>query len=246
MRLGQQTIEDHMVHDGLWDVMNDYHMGRVSDAVAKKWGVSRGEQDAYAAESYRRADYLFSGESISCLLQKDEIPRPTSIGVLSEMKSVFSDDGTTTAGNASKIADGAAAVVVTSREKAQGYKLPIMARIITCATAGIDPQYVLMAPIYSIPKALKRAGMEMGDIDLHEINEAFASSTVAVMRELQIDHDKLNVNGGAIALGHPIGASGARVLTTLLYEMQRSNKHVGQATLCLGGGEAITMIVEGE
>jgi len=165
---------------------------------------------------------------------------------LSKLRPAFRKDGYATAGNSSIISDGASAVVVTSRRKALEMRLKPVARVVSFASAGIELKYVLMAPIYSIPKVLKKACMEMSDIELHEINEAFSGSTVAILRELGIDIDKVNVNGGAVALGHPIGASGARVLTTLIHEMKRRSLSVGEASLCLGGGEAVSMIIEME
>jgi acetyl-CoA C-acetyltransferase len=261
IRMGTGELLDHMVHDGLWDVVNDFHMGISNDLISEKWGVSREEQDAFACMSYERAvtsikEGRFVEEIIpvdildrkkgAVTIDTDEGPRPTSMEALSAMKPAFQKNGYATAGNSSIISDGASALAVTSRKKAREMGLPILAKIVASASAGIDLKYVLMAPIYSIPKALKRAGMDISDIHLHEVNEAFAGSTFAVRRELGIDEEKLNVNGGSIALGHPIGASGARVLTTLMYEMGRRKAEIGQASLCLGGGESVTMIIERE
>lgn len=261
VRMGPGTLRDHMVYDGLWDVVNDFHMGATNDIISNTWNVNREDQDAFACESYRRAvEAIETGrfrEEIvpvekkdrkkgPIVIDTDEGPRPTDMDVLSMMKPAFRKDGFATAGNSSIISDGASAVVVTSRRRAEERGLPILARIIESASAGIELEHVLLAPMRSVPKALAKAGMNMSDIGLHEVNEAFAGSTVAVMRDLGIDHDRLNVNGGSIALGHPIGASGARVLTTLLYEMKRRGETLGQASLCLGGGEAVTMIVEME
>jgi acetyl-CoA C-acetyltransferase len=261
IRMGTGELLDHMVHDGLWDVINDFHMGISNDLISEKWGVSREEQDAFACMSYERAvnsikEGRFVEEIIpvdipdrkkgTVTIDTDEGPRPTSMAALSAMKPAFQKNGYATAGNSSIISDGASALAVTSRKKAREMGLPVLAKIVASASAGIDLKYVLMAPIYSIPKALKRAGMDMSDIQLHEVNEAFAGSTFAVRRELGIDEEKLNVNGGSIALGHPIGASGARVLTTLMYEMGRRKAEIGQASLCLGGGESVTMIIERE
>ncbi|MBN2178808.1 MAG: acetyl-CoA C-acetyltransferase [Deltaproteobacteria bacterium] len=261
IRMGTGELLDHMVHDGLWDVINDFHMGISNDLISEKWGVSREEQDAFACMSYERAvtsiqEGRFVEEIIpvdipdrkrgTVTIDTDEGPRPTSMAALSAMKPAFQKNGYATAGNSSIISDGASALAVTSRKKARGMGLPVLAKIVASASAGIDLKYVLMAPIYSIPKALKRAGMDISDIQLHEVNEAFAGSTFAVRRELGIDEEKLNVNGGSIALGHPIGASGARVLTTLMYEMERRKAEIGQASLCLGGGESVTMIIERE
>lgn len=261
IRMGQGKLEDHMVHDGLWDVVNDFHMGISNDIVSEKWGISREDQDAFALQSYERAldsikEGRFKDEIIpvdipdrkrgTITIDTDEGPRPTSLKALAAMKPAFQKNGYATAGNSSIISDGAAAVVVTSRKKAREMRMPILAKIVAYASAGIELEYVLMAPIYSVPKTLKKAGMEIGDIALHELNEAFAGSTVAVGRVLGIDEEKLNVNGGSIALGHPIGASGGRVLATLLYEMGRRKVEIGQASLCLGGGESVTMIIERE
>ncbi len=261
IRMGTGELLDHMVHDGLWDVVNDFHMGISNDLISEKWGVSREEQDTFAFQSYERAinaiqEGRFAEEIIpidipdrkkgTVTIDTDEGPRPTSMEILSKMKPAFQKNGYATAGNSSIISDGASAVVVTSRKKARELGAPVLAKIVASASAGIALEYVLMAPIYSVPKALKRAGMEISDIQLHEVNEAFAGSTFAVRRELGIDEEKLNVNGGSIALGHPIGASGARVLTTLMYEMGRRNAEIGQASLCLGGGESVTMIIERE
>lgn len=260
-RMGPVKLEDHMVHDGLWDVVNDFHMGISNDLVSVKWGVSREDQDAFAFQSYERAlksikEGRFKEEIIpidvpnrkkgTVTMDTDEGPRPTSMEALAAMKPAFQKNGYATAGNSSIISDGASALVVTSRKKAQEMGIPVLAKVVAYASAGIDLEYVLMAPIYSIPKALKKAGMKMDDIQLHEINEAFAGSTVAIRRELGIDEERLNVNGGGIALGHPIGASGGRVLTTLMYEMGRRKAEIGQASLCLGGGESVTMIIERE
>ena len=261
IRMGTGSLIDHMVHDGLWDVVNDYHMGLTNDIVSEKWKISREDQDAFACESYRRAikaveQGVFVEEIVPVTYQDrrkgtitidtDEGPKPTTMETLSTMKPAFQKEGYATAGNSSIISDGAAAVVVTSRKTAQERGLPILAKIYACGAAGIELEHVLMAPINSVPKTLKKAGLRITDIDIHEINEAFAGSTVAVMRELGIDHERLNVNGGSIALGHPIGASGARVLTTLIHEMKRNKLALGQASLCLGGGEAVTMVIEME
>ncbi|MBN2282560.1 MAG: acetyl-CoA C-acetyltransferase [Deltaproteobacteria bacterium] len=261
IRMGNGNLADHMVHDGLWDVVNDFHMGLTNDIVSSKWGISREDQDAFACESYRRSVMAQeSGKFIEEIvpvtyldrknqritIDTDEGPRPTSMDVLSQMKPAFQKVGYATAGNSSIISDGASALVIASRRLAKERGLPVLARIIACGTAGIELEHVLMAPAHSIPKTLKKAGLALTDIELHEINEAFAGSTVGVMRVLGIDHDKLNVNGGAIALGHPIGASGARVMTTLIHEMKKRHLQLGQASLCLGGGEAVTMIIEME
>jgi len=261
IRMGTGSLVDHMVHDGLWDILNDFHMGLTNDIVSEKWGISREDQDAFACESYRRSwaaveTGRFTDEIVpvayqdrkkgTVTIERDEGPRPTSMEILSGMKPAFQKVGYATAGNSSIISDGAAAVVVTTRQKARERDLPVQAKIVAFGNAGIELEHVLMAPIHSVPKTLNKAGIQIGDIDLHEINEAFAGSTVGVMRVLGIDHDKLNVNGGSIALGHPIGASGGRVLATLLHEMEKRDVQLGQTSLCLGGGEAVTMVVERE
>jgi acetyl-CoA C-acetyltransferase len=258
-RMGQGKIEDHMVHDGLWDVINDFHMGMANEIVAEKYNVTREDQDRYAEQSYQRTmESINSGkfkEEIvpveitkpkvgKVLFSVDECPRETPYETLAKMKPVFKKDGTTTAGNASLISDGAAAVVVMSREKAESLGCKVMATIAAQASAADEAQYVLVTPIKAIPKVLKKEGISLEDVDLIEVNEAFSGSSVAVAKALGIDNTKYNVTGGCVALGHPIGASGARVMTTLLYEMIRSDKKIGLASLCLGGGEAVAMIVK--
>jgi len=261
IRMGTGSLIDHMVHDGLWDIVNDFHMGLTNDIISEEWKISREDQDAFACESYRRAlDATAQGRFIeeivpvkyedrnkgTITIDRDEGPRPTSMEALSKMKPAFRKNGCATAGNSSIISDGASALVVTSREKARERNLPVLGRIRACGSAGIKLEHVLMAPIKSIPKVCRKAGIDIADIELHEINEAFSGSTLGVIRTLGIDYDKVNVNGGAVALGHPIGASGARVMTTLLHEMKRRECTLGQASLCLGGAEAVTMIVERE
>lgn len=258
-RMGHGQLKDHMIHDGLWDIVNDFHMGISNELCSERYGVSREDQDRYALESYRRALYAmaegkFQEEIVPVpipqrkgdpvLFSKDECPRETSYEVLSKMKPAFKEGGVTTAGNASVISDGAAAVVVMAREKAQALGCRILATIGAQASAGIDMKYVLVAPIWAIPKCLKKEGIGLQDVDLYEINEAFSGSTVAVLRELQLDPAKVNVNGGSVSLGHPIGASGARVLVTLIHEMMRQDKKTGLASLCLGGGEAVALVVK--
>lgn len=258
-RMGDGTLQDHMVHDGLWDVVNDFHMGISNELCSEKYNVSREDQDRYAAESYRRALESVNGgrfdeEIVPVSLPgrkgepvvfcRDECPRETSYELLSGMKAAFKKDGVTTAGNASVISDGAAAVVVMAREKAEALGCRVLGVVGAQASAGIDMKYVLVAPIWAVSKCLKKEGIGITDVDLFEINEAFSGSTVAVLRELQIDPDRTNVNGGSVALGHPIGESGCRVLVTLLHEMVRSDKKTGLASLCLGGGEAVAMVVK--
>lgn len=257
-RMGPGRIEDHMIHDGLWDIVNDFHMGMSNELCSERWEVTREDQDRYAAESYRRANEAvasgrFKDEILPVsvprrkgdpkIFDTDECPQDTSFDLLSKMKPAFKKDGVGTAGNASIISDGASAVVVMSEKKAKELGCPIMAQIGAQASFGIDMKYVLMAPIYAIPKVLKKEGIRIGDIDLFEINEAFSGTSAGINKVLELDPEKVNVNGGSVALGHPIGASGARVLTTLLYEMQKRDVHQGLVSLCLGGGEAVAMVV---
>jgi len=257
-RMGDGTLLDHMVHDGLWDVVNDFHMGISNELCSERYHVTREDQDRYAAQSYRRtlaamAAGKFEDEIVpvpiparkgdSVLFKQDECPRETSLEALARMKPAFKKDGVTTAGNASVISDGAAAVVVMAREKAAALGCRILATIGAQASAGIDMKYVLVAPILAIPKCLRKEGLGIEDVDLFEINEAFSGSTVAVLKELQLDPARVNVNGGSVALGHPIGASGCRLLVTLLYEMIHQDRKTGLTSLCLGGGEAVAMVV---
>ena len=258
-RMGPGKIEDHMVHDGLWDIVNDFHMGISNELCSERYNVSREDQDRYAAESYRRAfeairSGRFKNEIVPVeipqrkgdpvIFDEDECPRETTFEQLSKMKPAFKKDGKGTAGNASIISDGAAAVVVMSKDKAEELGCEIMATIGAQASFGIDMKYILVAPIWAIPKCLKKEGITIEDVDLFEINEAFSGSTVAVLKTLKLDPSRVNVNGGSVSLGHPIGASGCRVLVTLLYEMIRQDKKVGVASLCLGGGEAVALVVK--
>ncbi|MHC1724882.1 MAG: acetyl-CoA C-acetyltransferase [Syntrophobacteraceae bacterium] len=258
-RMGDGVLHDHMVHDGLWDVVNDFHMGISNELCSERYGVTREDQDRYAAESYRRtlssiASGRFKEEIVpvqlppkkgqTVLFSEDECPRETSYEMLAKMRPAFKEGGVTTAGNASVISDGAAAVVVMSREKAQELGCSVIATVGAQASSGIDMKYVLVAPIWAIPKCLKKEGIGLNDVDQWEINEAFSGSTVSVIKTLELDTSKINVNGGSVSLGHPIGASGCRLLVTLLYEMVRSDKKIGLTTLCLGGGEAVAMIVK--
>ena len=257
-RMGAGKVADHMLHDGLWDIVNDFHMGVSNELICEKWEVSREQQDRFAAESYRRALQAMAGgkfnDQIAPLtiparkadiyFDTDECPMETTFESLSRMRPAFRDGGVGTAGNASVISDGAAAVLVMSKDKAEELGCPVMAEIDAQASAGIELRYVLMAPIYAIPKVLKKSGMNLEDIDLFEINEAFSGTSVAINRVLGLDPEKVNVNGGSVALGHPIGASGARVLTTLLFEMRERGLETGLASLCLGGGEAVALIVK--
>lgn len=257
-RMGPGRIEDHMVHDGLWDVINDFHMGMSNELCSEKWDVSRLDQDRFAAESYKRANESvasgrFKDEIVPVTIPQrkgdpiifdtDECPKDTPFEFLQKMKPAFKKDGVGTAGNASIISDGASAVVVMSEAKAKELGCKVMATIGSQCSYGIDMKYVLMAPIYAIPKVLKKEGLSINDIDLFEINEAFSGSSAGINKVLELDPEKVNVNGGSVALGHPIGASGARVLTTLLYEMEKRDVNKGLASLCLGGGEAVALVV---
>lgn len=258
-RMGNGALIDHMVHDGLWDIVNDFHMGISNDLISEKYKVTREDQDKYAALSYERSmqsikDGRFKEEIMPVAIPQkkgdpkifdtDECPRETTYEALSQMKPAFQKNGCATAGNASVISDGASAVCVMAEQKAKERGLQILARVGAQASAGMDMKYVLMAPILSIPKAAKKEGVDLRSISLMEVNEAFAGSTVGVIRELGLDPDKCNVNGGSVALGHPIGASGARVLTTLIYAMKNRNLNTGMASLCLGGGEAVSLFID--
>jgi acetyl-CoA C-acetyltransferase len=257
-RMGDGKVVDAMMHDGLWDHINDFPMGLSAELCAEKYGVSREDMDRFSLRSNElaleaRATGRFADEIVPIKLKTrkgetvfdaDEGPRSTTLEALAGLRPAFRPDGLVTAGNASKISDGAAALVVMSADRAAALGLKPMVAIGAQGAAGLDPKYVLVAPLLSIPKVLKKAGLAVQDIDLHEVNEAFASSTVAVIRELGLPEDRTNVGGGAIALGHPIGASGARVLVTLIYEMIRRDVARGMASLCLGGGEAVSLIVE--
>jgi acetyl-CoA C-acetyltransferase len=261
-RLGNSQIVDSMVNDGLWDVYNNYHMGMTGENVAEKYGITREQQDEFAVNSHRKAvqawkECRFKSQVMpieiparkkgepATIFDKDEGPREdTTVETLRALKPAFKKDGSVTAGNASTINDGAAAVVVMSARKAKQLGLQPLARIVAQATSGVDPKWVMMAPVDGIRNVWKKTGWKPDEVDLYEINEAFSVQSVAVVRELGIDMDKVNVNGGAVALGHPIGASGARVLVTLLYELIRRNAHKGIAALCLGGGNSVAMAIE--
>lgn len=258
-RMGDGKLIDGMVHDGLWCHVNDFHMGMSAELCAEKYEVTREDQDEFALNSYNKAlkaqsegafdQEIFpveipqrKGDPIS--FAKDEVVRPTSMEALAKLAPAFKKDGTVTAGNASKISDGAAAVVLMTREKAEAMNLKPLARVGAQCSVAIDPKYVLIAPIYGIPKLLKKAGLATGDIDIFDINEAFSASSVGIEKTLGLDPAKVNMRGGAVALGHPIGASGARVLVTLLYLMKDMNAKRGVASLCLGGGEAVCLLLE--
>lgn len=261
-RLGNGQIVDAMVHDGLWDVFNNYHMGITGENVAEKYGITREDQDQFALASHRKAlaainEGRFHSQIVPVelpakkkgqspvLFTTDEGPREdTTIEILRSLKPAFKKDGTVTAGNAPGVNDGAAAVVVTSAGRARELRAEPMARIVAQATSGIDPAWVMMAPVGAVRKIWEKTGWKKDDVDLYELNEAFSVQALGVMRELGLDSAKVNVNGGAVALGHPIGASGARVLVTLIYEMMRRDVRRGIAALCLGGGNAVAMAVE--
>src|ERR1700719_1528912 len=261
-RLGNGKVIDSMVHDGLWDIYNDYHMGITGENVAEKYGITRVEQDEFAVNSHHKAvaalkECRFKSQIVPVelpankkgappvIFDKDESPREdTTIEILRSLKPVFKKDGTVTAGNAPGVNDGAAAVVVTSAAKAKELGAKAMVRIVAQATSGVDPKWVMMAPVGAVRKLWEKTGWKNEDVDLYELNEAFSVQALAVMRELGLNPDKVNVNGGAVAIGHPIGASGARVLVTLIYEMIRRDAHRGIAALCLGGGNAVAMAVE--
>jgi acetyl-CoA C-acetyltransferase len=260
MRLGHGETLDSMIHDGLWDPYEDYHMGCTGEIVAGKYGVTRRQQDEYAVESHRRALAAikagkFKDEILPVPIPQkkgdvstfdtDEPPRAeTSLETLAKLKAAFQEGGTVTAGNAPGVNDGAAALVVTSSERAKALGRRPMARIVGQAVSGLEPSMVMMTPVPAVRKLLEKTGWEAASVDLVELNEAFAVQAVAVMRELGLDPSRVNVNGGAVALGHAIGASGARILTTLLYALRDRGKRRGIATLCLGGGNGVAVAVE--
>jgi len=260
LRLGNGELIDSMIHDGLWCAFDNWHMGCTGEVVAERYHVTRQEQDEYALGSHRKAvaainEGRFDQEIVpieisqkkgpAVVIRTDEGPRAdTSIEALAALKPAFKEGGTVTAGNAPGVNDGAAALVVASADVARKLGRKPMARIVAQATSGVEPKLVMMAPVTAIQKTLERAGWDLAEVDLIELNEAFSVQAVAIIRELGIDPAKLNVNGGAVALGHPIGASGARILVTLLHEMQRRDVKRGLAALCLGGGNAVAMAVE--
>jgi acetyl-CoA C-acetyltransferase len=260
-RLGNVTMLDSMISDGLWDAFNDYHMGNTGENVAEKYHISREEQDEFAANSHRKAlsaikECRFKSQIVpvevpgkkkgeTILFEKDEGPREdTSVEALRALKPAFKKDGTVTAGNAPSVNDGAAAVVATSAKTAERLGAKPMARIVAQATSGLDPKWAMMAPVETVRLLWKKTGWDKDEVGLYEINEAFSVAAIAVTRELGLNMDKVNVNGGAVALGHPIGASGARILVTLLYEMIRRDVKKGIAALCLGGGNAVGVAIE--
>jgi acetyl-CoA C-acetyltransferase len=259
-RLGDAKIVDAMIRDGLWDAFEDFHMGMTAELVAEKYHISRQQQDEYALESHRRAvdairSCRFKDQIVPVLIPQkkgepvifsvDEGPRAeTSLEVLAKLKPVFKPDGTVTAGNAPGTNDGAAALVVTSAAKARELGSKVLARIAGQAVTGVDPRWVMMAPVSAVQMLLKKVAWKLKQVDLVEMNEAFAVQALAVIDQLGLDPERTNVNGGAVALGHPIGASGARILVTLLYEMALRNARRGIAALCLGGGNAVALAVE--
>lgn len=259
LRMGDSKLVDVMIKDGLWDAFNNYHMGITSENVAEKFGVTREDQDEVSARSQQRAiaaikSGAFKDEIVPVTIKTkkgetvfdtDEFPREgTTTEILAKLRPAFKQGGTVTAGNASGLNDGAAALVIMSAEKAQELGIKPMAKILSYASAGVDPAIMGIGPIPASRKALSKAGLEVKDLDLIEANEAFAAQFVEVGRELNFDPDKVNVNGGAIALGHPIGASGARILVTLLYALKNRDKRLGLATLCIGGGMGTSAVVE--
>ena len=254
-KISEEKLLDTMINDGLIDAFNNYHMGVTAENVAKKFGISRQEQDEFSLNSQKKAETAalknkFDDELIKInqngnILDKDEHPRSgLELTDLKKLKTVFKENGTVTAGNSSGINDGAAALLLTTLEEAEKKSIKPLAKIVSWASVGVDPTLMGLGPIEAVRKAIKKAKWNLNEIDLFEINEAFAAQSIAVIRELGIDQNKVNVNGGAIALGHPIGASGARILVTLVHEMKRQNKNKGCATLCIGGGMGIALCIE--
>jgi acetyl-CoA C-acetyltransferase len=259
VKMGQAEMLDTMLKDGLWDAFHGYHMGTTAENVATKWQITRAEQDAFAVASQNKAEaaqkagkfkdeivpVTIKGRKGDMVVEADEYPKHgTTLDSVSKLRPAFSKDGTVTAANASGINDGAAAIVLMTADEAKKRGIAPLAKIVSWATAGVDPSIMGSGPIPASRKALEKAGWKVGDLDLIEANEAFAAQAIAVNKDMGWDMAKVNVNGGAIAIGHPVGASGARVLTTLLYEMGRRNAKKGLATLCIGGGMGIAMCVE--
>lgn len=258
-RMGNQQAVDSMIADGLWCAFNDYHMGVTAENLCTNYGLTREEQDEFAARSQQRATAAIEGGKFEeeivaveipqrkgdpVVFKQDEYPKKGSTAEkLSGLRPAFKKDGSVTAGNASGINDGAAAVVVMSKEKATELGLPILATVVANASAGVDPAIMGIGPVEAVNKVMKKANLTVADMDLVEANEAFAAQALAVDRELKFDAEKLNVNGGAIALGHPIGASGTRIFVTLLHEMKKRDAKLGLATLCIGGGQGVATIV---
>ena len=260
LRLGHGELLDAVVHDGLWDIYNDFHMGMTGEKVAEKYDVAREEMDGYAAESHRRAAAATEAgkfrdemlpveipqrEGDPIVLDRDEpIRSDTNVEALSKLKPIFKKDGTVTAGNAPGMNDGAAALVVASAKAVEEHGVKPIARVVAQAISGLEPEWVMMTPVPAVQKLLDKTGWTNDDVDLVELNEAFAVQACAVIKELSLATEKTNVNGGAVALGHPIGASGARVLTTLLFSLKDRDGRRGIATLCLGGGNGVALAVE--
>ena len=253
--ISKEKLVDTMINDGLIDAFNNYHMGVTAENVAKKFNISKAEQDAFALNSQKKTqdainNNKFDDELIKInhdgnILNKDEHPRPNiELSDLQKLKTVFKENGTVTPGNSSGINDGAAALLLMNLEEAEKKQVKPLAKIVSWDSVGVDPALMGIGPIEAVRNAAKKANWSLEQIDLFEINEAFAAQSIAVIRELNINQDKVNVNGGAIALGHPIGASGARILVTLVHEMKRQNKNKGCATLCIGGGMGIALCVE--
>ncbi len=259
-KMGDQTVVDVMIKDGLWDAFGDYHMGVTAENIVDQWGLTRQMLDEFAANSQQKAEKAISEGKFrdeivpitiqtrkgEILVDKDEFPRSgTSAEKLAKLRPAFKKNGTVTAGNSSGINDGSAMLVIMSKEKADELGIKPMAKIVSYASEGLDPSIMGYGPVASSMKALNKAGLSIEDMDLVEANEAFAAQSLAVVRDLKLDPEKTNVNGGAIALGHPIGSSGARILTTLLYEMDKRRSKYGLATLCIGGGQGTALVVEG-
>ena len=254
-KISEDKLLDTMINDGLMDAFNNYHMGVTAENVAKKFNISREEQDEFALNSQKKtevattkkkfADELIKINQDGNILDKDEHPRVgLELADLNKLKTVFKENGTVTPGNSSGINDGGAALLLTTLDEAQKKSIKPLVKIVSWASVGVDPALMGLGPIEAVRQAIKKAKWNLNEIDLFEINEAFAAQSIAVIRELVIDQNKVNVNGGAIALGHPIGASGARILVTLIHEMKRQNKNKGCATLCIGGGMGIALCVE--
>jgi acetyl-CoA C-acetyltransferase len=259
-RMGNVPVIDSMIHDGLWCAFENYHMGNTGEVVAERYGVTREEQDEYALNSHRKAaaairEGRFKDEIVAVEIPQkkgaalvfdtdESVREDTSLEALSKLRPAFKEGGSVTAGNAPGVNDGASALVVTSEERARRLGVEPLARIAAQATSGIQPELVMMAPVEAIRKVLRKAGWSLNEVDLIELNEAFSVQAVAIIRELKLDPERVNVNGGAVALGHAIGQSGSRLLTTMLYEMKRRGVHRGLAALCLGGGNAVALAVE--
>ncbi|HTL60744.1 MAG TPA: thiolase family protein [Nitrospira sp.] len=258
-KLGHRELIDSLIKDGLWDVYNNFHMGDGGELCARKFGLTRAEVDDFALESYRRAREAMSTGAFkreivpievpqrkgkTLMVSEDEEPNRVDLGKMRDLRPAFQEDGILTVGNSPSCNDGAAALIVMAQEEARRLGLTPMARIVGYAGAALAPEWFTIAPIEAIKRVLKKTGLAIGDIDLFEINEAFSAVSLAINRELNLDHKQVNVNGGAVALGHPIGATGARILTTLLHGMEARGARRGLASLCIGGGEALAIVVE--